>query len=80
MATRETAAADSNVSGRRRCDRATAMALRGRDGETRMASEQIKRGRKQAMETHATAIKAGRKHHKWAMVGDGAGDGCSHVS
>jgi len=68
MATRETAAADSNVSGRRRCNRATAMALRGRDGETRVASKQIKRGRKRAMETRATAIKARRRHHKWAMV------------
>ncbi len=68
MATRETAAADSNVSGQRRCDRATAMALQGRDGETRVASEQIQRGRKRAMETRATAIKAGRRRHKWAMV------------
>jgi hypothetical protein len=68
MATRETAAADSNVSGRRRCDRATAMALQGRDGETQVASEQIQRGCKRAMETRATAIKAGRRHHKWAMV------------
>ncbi len=68
MATRETAAADSNVSGRRRCDRAMAMALRGRDGETWVASEQIQRGRKRAMETHATAIKAGQRRHKWAMV------------
>ncbi len=68
MATRESAAADSNVSGRRRCDRATAMALRGRDGETRLASEQMQRGCKRAMETRATAIKAGRRHHKWAMV------------
>ncbi len=62
------AAADSNVSGRRRCDRATAMALQGRDEETRVASEQIQRGRKQAMEMRATAIKAGRRRHKWAMV------------
>ena len=62
------AAADSNVSRRRRCDRATAMALRGRDGETRVASKQIQRGRKRAMETRATAIKAGRRRHKWAMV------------
>ncbi len=68
MATRETAAADSNVSGRRRCDRATAMALQGRDGETRVASEQIQRGRKRAVETRATAIKAGRRRHKWVMV------------
>ena len=68
MATRETAAADSNVSGRRRCDRATAMALQGRDGETQVASEQIQRGRKRAMETHAAAIKARGRHHKWAMV------------
>ncbi len=68
MATRETAAADSNVSGQRRCNRATAMALRGRDGETRVASEQIQRGCKQAMEMRTTAIKAGRRHHKWAMV------------
>jgi hypothetical protein len=68
MATRETAAADSNVSGRRRCDRATAMALQGRDGETRVASKQIQRGCKQAMEMHATAIKAGQRRHKWAMV------------
>ncbi len=68
MATRETAAADSNVSGRRRCDRATAMALQGRDGETRVVSEQIQRGRKRAMETRATAIKARRRCHKWAMV------------
>ncbi len=68
MATRETAAADSNVSGQRRCDRATAMALRGRDGETRVASEQIQRGRNRAMETRATAIRARRRRHKWAMV------------
>ena len=68
MATRETAAADSNVSGQRRCNKATAMALRGRDGETRVASEQIQKGRKQAMEMCATAIKAGRRRHKWAMV------------
>jgi hypothetical protein len=68
MATRETAAADSNVSGQRRCDRATAMALRGRDGETQMASKQIQRRRERAMERHATAIKAGRRRHKWAMV------------
>ena len=68
MATRETAAADSNVSGQRRCDRATAMALQGRDGETRVASEQIQRGRKRAMETRATAIKAGQRRHKWAMM------------
>jgi hypothetical protein len=68
MATRETAAADSNVSGQRRCDRATAMALQGRDGETRVASKQIQRGRKRAMEMRATAIKAGQRRHKWAMV------------
>jgi hypothetical protein len=68
MATREMAAADSNVSGQRRCDRAMAMALRGRDGETRVASEQIQRGRKPAMEMRATVIKAGRRRHKWAMV------------
>ena len=68
MATRETAAADSNVSGQRRCNRATAMALRGRDGETRVASKQIQRGRKRAMETRATAIKAGQRRQKWAMV------------
>jgi hypothetical protein len=68
MATRETAAADSNMSGRRRCDRATAMALRGRDGETQVASKQIQRGCKRAMEMRATAIKAGRRRHKWAMV------------
>jgi hypothetical protein len=68
MATRETAAADSNVSGQRRCDKATAMALQGRDGETQVASKQIQRGCKRAMETHATAIKAGQRRHKWAMV------------
>jgi hypothetical protein len=68
MTTRDTAAADSNVSGRRRCDRATAIALRGRDGETRVASKQIQRGCKRAMETCATAIKAGQRRHKWAMV------------
>jgi hypothetical protein len=68
MATRETAAADSNMSRQRRCNRVTAMALRGRDGETRVASKQIQRGCKRAMETCATAIKAGRRHHKWAMV------------
>ncbi len=68
MASRETAAADSNVSGRRRCNRAMAMVLRGRDGETRVASKQIQRGCKRAMETRATAIKAGRRRHKWAMV------------
>ncbi len=62
------AAADSNVSGRRRCKRATAMALQGRDRETRVASEQIQRGRKRAMETRATAIKAGRRRNKWVMV------------
>jgi hypothetical protein len=43
------------------------MALRGRDGETRVASKQIQRGCKQAMETRATAIKAKRRRHKWAM-------------
>jgi hypothetical protein len=68
MATRETAAADSNVSGQRRCDRATAMALRGRDRETRVASKQIQRGCKRAMEARATAIKAGQRRHKGAMV------------
>ncbi len=68
MATRETAAADSNVSGQRRCDRVTAMVPQGRDGETRVVSEQIQRGRKRAMETRATAIKAGWRRHKWAMV------------
>ncbi len=44
------------------------MALQGRDGETRVASEQIERGRKRAIETRVTAIKAGRRRHKWAMV------------
>jgi hypothetical protein len=44
------------------------MALQGKDGETRVASEQIQRGRKRAMETRATAIKAGQRCHKWAMV------------
>ncbi len=68
MATRETAAADSNVSGQRRCDRAIAMALQGRDGETRVASKQIQRGREWAMEMRATAIKAGGRRHKWGMV------------
>jgi hypothetical protein len=68
MATRETAAADSNVSGQRKCNRATAMVLQGRDGETRVASKQIQRGRERAIEMRATAIKAGRRHHKWAMV------------
>ncbi len=68
MATRETAAADSNVSRRRRCDRATAMALQGRDRETRVASEQIQRGRKRAIEMRGTVIKAGRRRHKWVMV------------
>ncbi len=68
MATRETAVADSNVSGQRRCDRATAMVLQGRDGETQVASEQIQRGRMRAMETRATVIKAGQRRHKWAMV------------
>ncbi len=68
MATRETAAADSNVSGQRRCNRAMAMALWGRDGETWVASKQIQRGCKRAMETRATAIKAGQRRHKWAMV------------
>ncbi len=58
----------NNHSGQGRCDRATAVALRGRDGETRVASKQIQRGRKRAMETRATAIKAGRRRHKWAMV------------
>ncbi len=33
-----------------------------------MPSKQIQRGRKRAMETRATAIKAGRRHHKWGMV------------
>ncbi len=46
----------------------TAMALRGRDRETRVASEQIQRGCMRAMEMRATAIKAGRRRHKWAMV------------
>ncbi len=46
----------------------TAMALQGRNGETQVVSEQIQRGRKQAMEMRATAIKAGRRRHKWAMV------------
>ena len=41
---------------------------RRRDGETRVASKQIQRGRKRAMETRATAIKAGRRHHKWSML------------
>ncbi len=68
MATRETAAADSNVSGRRRCTRVMAMALQGRDGETRVASEQIQRGRKRTTETRATAIKARQRRHKWAMM------------
>jgi hypothetical protein len=44
------------------------MALQGRDGETQVRSKQIQRGRKQAMEMRATAIKAGRRRHKWAMV------------
>jgi hypothetical protein len=44
------------------------MALRGRDGETQVASEQIQRGRKRAIEMRATAIKAGQRRHKWAMV------------
>ncbi len=68
MATRDTAAADSNVSGQRRCDRAMAMVLQGRDQETRVASEQIQRECKRAMEMRAAAIKAGRRRHKWAMV------------
>ncbi len=68
MATRKTAAADSNVSRRRRCDRATAMALQGRDRETQVASKQIQRGCMRAMEMRATAIKAGRRRVKWAMV------------
>ncbi len=62
------AAADSNVSRGRRCDRATTLVLRGRDGETQVASEQIQRGCKRAMETRAPVIKAGRMRHKWAMV------------
>ncbi len=33
-----------------------------------MASKQIQRGRTRAMETRATAIKAGQRRHKWAMV------------
>ena len=33
-----------------------------------MASKQIQRGCMQAMETRATAIKAGQRRHKWAMV------------
>jgi hypothetical protein len=33
-----------------------------------VASKQIQRGCKRAMETHATAIKVGRRRHKWAMV------------
>jgi hypothetical protein len=44
------------------------MALQGRDGETRVASEQHQRGRKRAMETCAKAVKAGQRRHKWAMV------------
>ncbi len=38
------------------------------DGETQVVSEQIQRGCKRAMETRATAIKAGQRRHKWAMV------------
>jgi hypothetical protein len=53
------------------------MALQGRDGETRVASGQIQRGRKRAMETRAAAIKAGQRR---SQVGDGAGDGYGHVS
>ncbi len=33
-----------------------------------MASEQIQRGRERAMETRATANKAGQRRHKWAMA------------
>jgi hypothetical protein len=44
------------------------MALRGRDGETQVGSDQIQRGRKRAMEMRGTAIKAGRRRHKWVMV------------
>jgi hypothetical protein len=44
------------------------MALRGRDGETQVASKQIQRGRMRAMEMRATVIEAGQRHHKWAMV------------
>jgi hypothetical protein len=33
-----------------------------------VASKQIQRGCERAMETRATAIKAGRRRHKWAMV------------
>jgi hypothetical protein len=62
------AAADSNVSRQRRCNRATAMALQGMDGKTRVASKKNQRGRERAMEMHATAIKAGQRCHKWAMV------------
>ncbi len=46
----------------------TAMALRGRDGESRVASKQIQRGHKRTMEMRATVIKSGRRRHKWAMV------------
>jgi hypothetical protein len=52
------------------------MALQGRDGETRVASEQIQRGRKRAMETRATAI---FNRAKALQVGDGAGNGYGHV-
>jgi hypothetical protein len=68
MATRETAAADSNVSGQRTCNRATAKALQGRDRETQVASKKNQRGYKRAMEMRVTAIKAGQRRHKWAMV------------
>jgi hypothetical protein len=33
-----------------------------------VASKQIQRGCKRAMEMRATAIKAGQRRHKWAMV------------
>jgi hypothetical protein len=77
MATRETAAADSNVSGQRRCDRATAMVLRGRDGETQVASKQIQKGRERAMEK---ACDSDYSRAKASQVGNGAGEGYGHVS
>ena len=43
------------------------MALRVRDGDT-SGKRSIQRGRERAMETRATAIRAGQRRHKWAMV------------
>jgi hypothetical protein len=60
-------AAESSASRQRRHDRAMAMALRVRDGDT-SGKRSIQRGRERAMETRAAAIIAQQWRHKWAMV------------